>query len=229
VLARAESARDTGFVVYQGGELVRIAGLEVVAQDAVYEALAPATVPTATVQVTDTAITAGDTIELIVGGVASGVYTAVTNDTKEEVARHLSNFINGNPAMPVTATVTGDTITLAPKNPRTDQSITVTKSGTIDATITGSPITITGGGLVRTVTKMIPDNKVVVVCKAAAGEPVGRTDFVIGEHPDGQPGIWSRSADTTPPDPPGVLVQVGRAGMPYLLHPDWVAVLTVAA
>lgn len=227
VIARGESARDTGFVVYEKGELVRIAGLEVVAEDAVYEALAAATVPTATVQIADTSIAAGDAIELVIGGVSSGAYTAVTGDTKEEVARHLSNFINGNPAMPVTATVTGDTITLTPKNPLSDQSIAVAKSGTIDATITGSPITITGGGLAKTITKMIPDNKVVVACKTYAGEPVGRTDFVIGEHPDGQPGIWSRSADTVPPNPPGVLVQVGRAGMPYLLHPDWVAVVTI--
>lgn len=227
VLSRGESSRDTGFVVYNNGELARIAGLEVVAEDAVYEALSPAAVPTATVQIGDTSIAAGDSIELIIGGVSSGTYTAVTGDTKEEIARNLSNFINGNPAMPVTAAVAGDTITLTPKSPLLDQNITITKSGTIDATVTGSPITITGGGLVRTTTKMIPDNKAIVACKAYAGEPLGRTDFVIGEHPDGQPGIWSRSADTVPPNPPGVLVQVGRAGMPYLLHPDWVAVITI--
>ncbi|SHJ60144.1 major capsid protein [Desulfofundulus thermosubterraneus] len=199
VIARGESARDTGFVVYQGGELVRIAGLEVVAEDAVYEALAPATVPTATVQITDTTIAAGDDIALVIGGVSSGLYTAVDGDTKEKVAIHLNNFINGNPAMPVTATVSGDTITLTPKNPLSDQSITITKSGIIDATIAGSPLIITGGGLVRTITKMIPDDKVVVVCKEAAGEPVGRTDFVIGEHPAG---------------PARDLVPVGRHGTP---------------
>lgn len=228
VLARGESARDTGFVVFSNGELTRIAGLEIVVQDTVYEELALAQVPTATVQITDTTIAAGDTIELDIGGIKSGVYTAVTDDTDEEVARHLSNFINGNPAMPVTAAVTGNTITLTPKEPKKDQTIAITKTGNIDATVTGSPITITGQGLVRTVKKMIPDNKVVVCCKAMAGEPLGRTDFVIGEHPQGQPGIWSRASESQPPNPPGVLLQVGRAGLPYVRYPEWIVVATVA-
>lgn len=229
VIARGESARDTGFVVFQNGELARIAGLEVVVQDAVYEELTPATVPTATVKVTATTINEGDTIELIIGGVSSGVYTAVAGDTKTKVAITLANFINGNPFMPVRATVSSDTITLTPKEPKKDQSIEITKSGNISATITGSPIVITGQGLVKTVKKMLPDNKVVICCKAAAGEPLGRTDFVIGEHPAGQPGIWSRSVETQPPNPPGVLLQVGRAGLPYVRYPEWIVVATVAA
>ncbi|MDI6711473.1 MAG: major capsid protein [Bacillota bacterium] len=228
VLARGESARDTGFVTFANGELMRIAGLEVVVQDTVYEELSAASAPTATVEINDASIAEGDTITLAIGDVSSGTYTAVTGDTAANIAAHMANFINGNPAMPVTATVAGAVITLGLKDPRKDQSLAIVKTGTIDAVITGSPLVVTSSGLVKTVKKMIPDNKVVICCKAAAGEPLGRTDFVIGEHPQGQPGIWSRAQETAPPNPPGVLIQVGRAGLPYVRYPEWIVVATVA-
>lgn len=227
VIARGESARDTGFVVFANGELTRIAGLEIVVQDTVYEELAPASVPTATVTITDASIGAGDTCGLAIGGIATGDFTAQAGDTKEIIAINLANFINGNPAMPVMATVAGAILTLTPKNPRVNASITVTKTGNIDATITGAPIAIAGQGLIKTVKKMIPDNKVAILSKENAGEPLGRTDFVIGEHPLGQPGIWSRADETQPPNPPGVLLQVGRAGLPYVRYPDWIVVATI--
>lgn len=227
VLARAESPRDTGNVVYKDGELKRIGGLEIVLQDTVYEALSPAVAPTATVTVTG--VGDGKTLEITAGGVSSGQYIAGAADTNAEVARVLANNINGNPAMPVTATVAAAVITLTPKDILKNQSIVITTSGTMTGTVAGSPLAVSNSGLVRAVTKMIPDNKVVIACKAYENEPLGRTDYVIGEHPDGQPGIWSRAADTTPPQAPGALVQIGRAGLPYLRYPDWVVVATVKA
>jgi len=227
VLARAESPRDTGNVVFKDGELVRVGGLEIVVQDTVYEALSPASVPTATVTVSG--VGEGKTLEIVAGGVKSGVYTALAADTNAIVATNLANFINGNPAMPVVATVAGAVITLTPKEPLKNQSIAITTSGTMTGTVAGSPLTVSNSGLVKAVTKMIPDNKVIIACKAYGNEPLGRTDYVIGEHPDGLPGIWSRAADTTPPQAPGTLVQIGRAGLPYLRYPDWVVVATVKA
>ncbi|SDI49329.1 major capsid protein [Paenibacillus naphthalenovorans] len=83
------------------------------------------------------------------------------------------------------------------------------------------------GGYNRTVKQMMPDDKVVICCKEYEMEPLGRTDFVIGEHPDGLAGIWSRAAETQPPAAPGVLLQVGRAGMPYVRYPNWIVVVTI--
>lgn len=227
VLARGESPRDVGYVVFKDGELIKICGLEIVVQDTVYEALAPAAAPTGTIKINTPSPSEGTAIELIIGGVSSGTYTAVTGDTATKVAAHLSNFINSNPAMPVTVTVSGTTITLKPKHERLNQEIAFSANGEISTQITGSPLAVTGGGLVKTVSKMIPDHQVVICCAEFAGETVGRTDFVIGEHPEGQPGIWSRAADSVPPAAPGVTVQIGRAGAPYLLHPDWVVVRNV--
>ncbi|WP_238446399.1 major capsid protein [Desulforamulus ruminis] len=227
VLARGESARDTGFVVYADGELTKICGLTIVIQDTVYEALTPAVMPTATLTVTQASPAEGNNIELTIGGVKSGTYTAVAGDTAAKVAANLANFINGNPAMPVVATVAAAVITLTPKDHLKNQSIVLTATGNITQTITGSPLNVATGGLVKTVTKLLPDHKVVLACLEFAGEPLGRTDFVIGEHPEGKPGIWSRAVDSVPPNPPGAYVQVGRAGMPYLRHPDWVVVRTV--
>lgn len=227
VLARAESPRDTGAVKFSGGELVMIAGLEVVLQDTVYEALSASVAQTATVTVSGVGDT--KTLEVLCSGVSSGVYAAGAADTNAVVARNLANNINGNDAMPVSATVAAAVITLTPKNTLKNVSLIITTAGTMTGTVAGSPLTISDSGLVRVVTKMVPDNKVVIACQAYANEPLGRTDFVIGEHPDGQAGIWSRASDTKPPDAPGSLVQIGRAGLPYLRYPDWVVVATIKA
>lgn len=227
VLARAESPRDTGNVVFKDGVLTRVGGLEVVTQDTVYEALSAAAAPTATVTVSG--VGDGKTLEIIAGGISSGAYIAGAGDTNAVVARNLVNFINGNPAMPVIATVAAAVVTLSPKEPLKNQSIEITTSGDMTGTVAGSPLVVSNSGLARTVTKMIPDNKVIIVCKEYVNEPLGRTDYVIGEHPDGRPGIWSRASDTTPPQAPGTLVQIGRAGLPYLRYPDWVVVATVKA
>ncbi len=83
------------------------------------------------------------------------------------------------------------------------------------------------GGYTKAVTKMIPDDKLAIVCKEYEGEPLGRTDFGIGEHPDGLAGIWSRAVETTPPNAPGVYLQVGRAGLAYVRYPNWIVVATI--
>lgn len=88
-------------------------------------------------------------------------------------------------------------------------------------------LTQNNGVIVPTVQKMVPDDKIVIVSKENEGEPFGRTDFVIGENPDGMAGIWSRASETLPPAAPGVLLQVGRAGLAYVRYPKWVVVATI--
>ncbi|MGG1600570.1 major capsid protein [Paenibacillus naphthalenovorans] len=83
------------------------------------------------------------------------------------------------------------------------------------------------GGITKTVKKMIPDDKLVIACKEYEGEPLGRTDFAIGEHPDGIAGIWSRAVETVPPNAPGVYIQVGRAGLAYVRYPKWIVVASI--
>ena len=76
-----------------------------------------------------------------------------------------------------------------------------------------------------------PKNKVVFVAtKTANGEAVqvGRTQFCVSEESGGQPGLWTRKqTETQIPAAPGMHIQMGNAGMPYLRYPYMVAHMTV--
>lgn len=78
-----------------------------------------------------------------------------------------------------------------------------------------------------------PKNKVVFVSdQSPTGEKQapGRTQFCIGESPDGKPGIWSRTnMETHIPAAPGMYLQMGNAGMPYLTYPYRVVHVNVAS
>ncbi len=77
-----------------------------------------------------------------------------------------------------------------------------------------------------------PKNKVVFISgQSPTGEAqaIGRTQFCIGESPDGKPGIWSRTnMETHIPAAPGMYLQMGNAGMPYLTYPYRVVHVNVA-
>ena len=77
-----------------------------------------------------------------------------------------------------------------------------------------------------------PKNKVVFISsQSPSGEAqaIGRTQFCIGESPDGKPGIWSRTnMETHIPAAPGMYLQMGNAGMPYLTYPYRVVHVNVA-
>lgn len=83
----------------------------------------------------------------------------------------------------------------------------------------------------NTVQKLWPINKIVLASDAHPdfpGESVGKMMFCIGEDPAGRPGLWVRSGpDTTPPAAPGRSVQIGNSGLPYLVYPDWIGIMTV--
>lgn len=76
-----------------------------------------------------------------------------------------------------------------------------------------------------------PKNKVVFVAeKTTNGESVqvGRTQFCVSEESGGAPGMWTRrQTETQIPAAPGMHVQMGNAGMPYLRYPYLVAHMTV--
>jgi hypothetical protein len=78
-----------------------------------------------------------------------------------------------------------------------------------------------------------PKNKVVFVSEQSPNgqsQPVGRTQFCIGESEDGKPGLWSRvNKDIPIPAAPGMYIQMGNAGMPYLTYPYRVVHATVAS
>lgn len=81
------------------------------------------------------------------------------------------------------------------------------------------------------VKRVIPKNKVVVVSETdsqGAREAPGRTQYCVSEESGGQPGVWTRTQTQTQiPAAPGMYVQMGNAGMPYLKYPYRVAHLTV--
>jgi hypothetical protein len=106
---------------------------------------------------------------------------------------------------------------------------------TFDMIVDDGLITGTGGALSGSVGrhKIWPQHKIAVVAKnhqMQSGLSIGRTVFAPGEAPDGKPGLWSRSGpDTTPPQAPGRSVQIGNCGLPYVMYPDWIGIMTVAA
>lgn len=81
------------------------------------------------------------------------------------------------------------------------------------------------------VSKLWPINKIVLASDAHpdfAGESLGKMMYCIGEDPAGRPGLWVRSGpDSTPPAAPSRSIQIGNSGLPYLIYPDWVGIMTV--
>lgn len=77
-----------------------------------------------------------------------------------------------------------------------------------------------------------PKNKVVFVATRdinGGSVDIGRTQYCVSEESGGQPGLWTRRQTETPiPAAPGMYIQMGNAGMPYLKYPYAVAHMTVA-
>ncbi len=83
------------------------------------------------------------------------------------------------------------------------------------------------------VKRIWPKNKVVFVSEVDANggrEAVGRTQYCVSEESGGAPGLWTRTQEQTQiPAAPGMYVQMGNAGMPYIKYPYRVAHITVAS
>jgi hypothetical protein len=78
-----------------------------------------------------------------------------------------------------------------------------------------------------------PKNKVVFVSEVdpqGAAEAIGRTQYCVSEESGGAPGLWTRTQTQTQiPAAPGMYIQMGNAGLPYLKFPYRVAHMTVAS
>jgi len=83
----------------------------------------------------------------------------------------------------------------------------------------------------NTVKTYWPANKVALVAPRdmqGGGATLGMTQHCVGESPDGTPGIYMRtSPDAAPPSPPGRVMQMGDAFLPFAVYPHWIANLTV--
>lgn len=81
------------------------------------------------------------------------------------------------------------------------------------------------------VAKIWPINKVVITTARHprfASETLGKMMFCVGEDPAGRPGTWMRvGPDQMPPAAPGRTMQMGSSGLPFLVYPEWVGILTV--
>lgn len=81
--------------------------------------------------------------------------------------------------------------------------------------------------------RLWPKDKVVFVSRQDSQgrqDAPGRTQFCISENVGGEPGMWLRvQTDTQIPAAPGIYVQMGNAGLPYLRYPYRVAHVTVAS
>lgn len=80
--------------------------------------------------------------------------------------------------------------------------------------------------------RIFPKNKLVFVAETDTEgkyEAPGRTQYCISENSDSQPGLWTRTEEeTTIPAAPGIAMQFGNAGLPYLKYPDRVLHVKVA-
>jgi len=76
-----------------------------------------------------------------------------------------------------------------------------------------------------------PRNKVVFVSEAnpdGSYEAPGRTQYCVSEEQGGEPGLWMREQrETQIPAAPGMHIQMGNAGLPYILYPHRVAHMTI--
>lgn len=83
------------------------------------------------------------------------------------------------------------------------------------------------------VKRIWPKNKVVFVSgvdSQGVAEAAGRTQFCVSEESGGQPGVWTRiQTQTQVPAAPGMYVQMGNAGLPYIKYPYRIAHMTVAS
>jgi hypothetical protein len=79
---------------------------------------------------------------------------------------------------------------------------------------------------------LMPRNKVIFVSETDTQgnyEAPGRTQFCVSEEMGGEPGLWMREQrQTVIPAAPGITIQMGNSGLPYLLYPHRVAHMTVA-
>ncbi len=83
------------------------------------------------------------------------------------------------------------------------------------------------------VKRIWPKNKVVFVSEVdsqGVKEAPGRTQFCVSEESGGAPGMWTRTQEQTQiPAAPGMYIQMGNAGMPYLKYPYRIAHMTVCS
>lgn len=115
-------------------------------------------------------------------------------------------------------------------------NFTMNSEGFLDS-IGGIPVRVVDTSFkdpVRGIFRMVfPKNKIVLVSEVdpnGQNEPPGRTQYCVSEEAGGAPGLWTRVIESTlPPAPPGMYIQMGNAGMPYLKYPYRVAHLTVAS
>jgi len=103
--------------------------------------------------------------------------------------------------------------------------------------IAGIPITtietIYKDPVTNTARSVFPKNRIVLLSEVDAlnnREAPGRTQYCISENEDSSPGMWTRTVDhTLPPQAPGLYIQLGNAGMPYLKFPFRVAHMVVGS
>jgi hypothetical protein len=76
-----------------------------------------------------------------------------------------------------------------------------------------------------------PAHKVALVAAQHMNDPnakLGMTQHCVGEAEDGSPGVYVRmSGSQEPPAPPGRVMQMGDAFLPFAIYPEWISILDV--
>ena len=146
-----------------------------------------------------------------------------------------NNLVKAYLGLPAPLNTTGTQAAYAPAYNQPPSSFLVLGPGGDIASIGGLRIRAVNGLYRNPVTNKIenwwPAHKVAIVAPTHmndANARLGMTMHCVGESEDGQPGVYMRvSNNTQPPAPPGRVMQMGDAFIPFAIYPHWIALLDV--
>lgn len=137
--------------------------------------------------------------------------------------------------LPYALNTTGTQAAYTPANNAPPSSFLVTGPGGDLVSLGGLRIRVVNGLYRNPVTNQIenwwPAHKVAIVAPTHMNDSsarLGMTQHCVGESEDGQPGVYMRvSPMSAPPAPPGRVMQMGDAFLPFAVYPHWIALLDV--
>ena len=163
------------------------------------------------------------------------VFTEIILHTDLLAVLQENNLVKAYLGLPAPLNTTGSQAAYTPAYNQPPSSFLVLGPGGDIASIGGLRIRAVNGLYRNPVTNKIenwwPSHKVAIVAPTHmndANARLGMTMHCVGESEDGQPGVYMRvSNNTQPPAPPGRVMQMGDAFIPFAIYPHWISLLDV--
>lgn len=146
-----------------------------------------------------------------------------------------NHLVKAYQGLPYSLFNNGDAVSFQPANNRPPSSFVQLGPGGDLISLGGLRIRAVNGIYRNPVTNQIeswwPAHKVAIVAATHMNDSsarLGLTQHCVGESEDGQPGVYMRvSNNTQPPAPPGRVMQMGDAFLPFAIYPHWICLLDV--